>query len=363
MEKEIQEIQSCWKQVIQKGAFVFDLDETLIAPDDSLSHNPEIGNSLLALLKQNLHIAFISGSPGSVVWNRVLIWLKENLGENQSLLEQITFYVNGGSSKYQMKSGEFKEDAAFSKKNQLPADLVLRIRTLMNGYIQRKWDLKQQDYETLLKAWHKKRQEQWGHLDLQFDDAWIQGKPWEIQFWEDEAMALIKSGQGKGKMTYPFINVRRVHRNEAGEMEGLAGFSISGFYELHESRGDALNWDLRDWILEQLKKDLGPSADLVVLRKAGRSSIDGTKKGTDKAAALKNFIQETKRTPGFVSYFGDEFFTGGNDQPVADDPEITESGVRIFALNLRQPPPSKHVHWLGKGKEVTREFLGKIAQF
>lgn len=314
----------------ENGALIFDIDQTLLPPDESLDRYPEIRAAIVRLLRGGLCLAFISGGPGAVAKNRVLEPLFREAGPEADCFRRLSFYVNGGGSKFTVSyDGILTEDKIYAAKNQIPGEAVHAVKKVLEEMIRRRFGLSDALFTQVWAGWKKKREEQWKGRAISFNDGWSEGRPWEIEFLEDSKMADIKAGKCGGKTSFPFINTRLMAaRGE--KIESVAGFTPTGFYELSKSRGDALDLDLRAQVIHELQK--GFSAEELIFRKAGRSSIDITRKGTDKAACLKDLIRSENLNPARIFYFGDEFFPGGNDEPVALDPELQKSGLKIHAV-------------------------------
>lgn len=351
-----------WQLVSDKGAFIFDIDETILNPDEVLIHDSSLTQSLTQLIEKGLMIAFISGSPWAVVENRLLNPLTRVLSASGHDLDKLSFYVNGGSSKLIHLNNQFIEDTAFTEKNLISADYIHRVKELLTDYLYRRFDLSKERFDCLLEAWQKKRQEQWGKCEVEFDTRWSEKSGWEMAFLDDREMAAIKAGQRAGKTSYPFINTRRTQKNNKDQITGVAGFTPSGFYALSQAAGDGIDLDIRDWIIERLKQDMGALSKELILRKAGRSSIDITKRGTDKASAVKDFLETRRRTEELCYYFGDEFFPGGNDSPILEDEALKKRGLHLMALNKEEPIKDKRLFWLGTTHRATHLFLAQLAE-
>lgn len=352
-----------WNHIINQGAFVFDVDETLVGSDESFEEHPELLRILHLLIREKIEIAFISGSPTEVVKNRILIPLQRIATSSESRLNQITFYVNGGSTKIELNhNDEWVRDEAYALTYRIQAKNLTIFRDWLQDRVFEKFSMDAAGFERLIKAWREKRDKQWGGLNVRFDDRWIEGKSWQLLFWPDRAMAAVKAGKAHDNISYPFINTRGVTYNAGGEFLGLSGFSASGFYEIKEKDNVGFSLDIRDYLLDRAQKDIPEVMKEISLRKAGRSSLDATKKGADKAAALRDFIQCKKRNNAYVFYFGDEFFTGGNDEPIAKDDRLREAGICLFSLNKEEQPFYEHVLWIGRSPKATNDFLSLITK-
>ena len=115
--------------------------------------------------------------------------------------------------------------------------------------------------------------------------------------------------------------------------------------------------DRRDDLLEKITREMPEVAAQLSFKKAGRSTIDVTKVGVDKASALKDFFASAKRNPGRSFYFGNEFYEGGNDEPVASDAELQSQGLKVCSVSSEETP---ELYWLGDGPNVLQEFLGQL---
>ena len=359
----IDAIQRSWNHIVNQGAFVFDVDETLVGSDASFEEYPELLKTLHLLIREKVEIAFISGSPTEVVKNRILIPLQRIAVSNESRLNQLTFYVNGGSTKIELnQDDEWIRDEDYAVAYRIPAKNLTLFRDWLQDRIYEKFNMDVDGFERMIQVWRQKREKQWGNLNVRFDDRWIEGKSWQLLFWPDRAMAAVKAGKGYDNISFPFINTRGVTYDSNGEFLGLSGFSASGFYEIKEADGVGFLLDVRDYLMERAVKDIPEVMKEISLRKAGRSSLDATKKGADKAAALRDFIHTKKRNRAYVFYFGDEFFAGGNDEPIANDERLRESGICLFSLNKDEQPCYEHVLWIGRSPKATHDFLSMMTK-
>lgn len=350
------EVCASWEGVREKGAFVFDVDETLLLPDQSLGEVPRLQELLLDFLTQGLQIGFISGGPGSVVKNRILNPLQKAGKPWRDKGGSLLFYVNGGCSKYTVGSrGDFREDASFSEGKRIPGETVEKVKALLEEYLKKRLWLNEAEYLKLLKVWGQKRDEQWGRLEIVFDDAWVKEESWRMACLDDKEMAAVKEGEKRVWTSFPFINTRCTQWDREGRIQSVASFTPCGFYPC-----DGPGHDVRDSIIRRLRKDLGGKADELKMLKAGRSSIDITRGNVDKAAALKDLIVSLERDPACVYYWGDEFFDGGNDEPLARDRQLKEWGVHLLAFNRVRPPSAEHVLWAGTGTADVSRVLERI---
>jgi|GEM_PF-1902406 len=348
------------ESIKERGALVFDIDETLMSPDASLRDETEVRELLLRLLRKGILLGLISGGPGTVVKHRIFDPLIESLGANHELLFRFYVYANGGSSKYAAdKTGRFAEDLEYASAHRISGRILYRIKDLIESYAGEGFRLGEL-LPGVVQEWKRKRSQQWNATDVFFDDSWMEQRPWKADLWDDEAMARVKAGKEKGRTTFPFINVRRGSLSVEGRVEELSGISVSGFYSLRKENGDLNDLDCRDEIIKWLTKDLGGDARDIVMKKAGRASIDITKSGTDKSAALFDFISHWKCSAGLVFYFGDEFFHGGNDLPVAEAPALSAQKVSLIALNRQIKPSQSGIVWAGRSCAATRELLKRV---
>lgn len=356
----IDSIKSDFDGIVSKGAFVFDIDETLMSPDASLKDETEVRDLLLKLLHRGVLIGLISGGPGTMVTHRIIDPLCEASANRSDFLSRFHVYANGGSSKYTLdRSGSFSEQSAYAEAHRIPGSHLYKIKELVEAYAQDFFGLGDLLPE-VTGDWLRKRAEQWMGKEVHFDDGWIYSRPWKADLWDDATMARVKAGKETGRTTFPFINVRRAIPGRDARIESLSGISISGFYSLKVENGDSCDLDLRDQIIERLGLGLGEDAQKMTMKKAGRASIDITKAGTDKAAALIDFIAFWKCDPAKVFYFGDEFFRGGNDLPAAEAAGLSDKGIRLVALNRHLKPPRQDIIWAGRSCKATRELLHRL---
>lgn len=358
MEKFLKEIKSDLKNIAQNGAFIFDIDNTLVSPDASFEHYPELISCLRKMIAKKIRLAFISGSPGAVVQNRLVSVLPDLNIETDSL----TIYANGGSAKFLITSdGDFHQDKTYQTANRIPLSCLKEAQLSLSRGVVSGFDLESFTYEKVKDVWFRRRMEQWGALSIEFDDKWMRGEDWTICFLDDLKMAKVKASKGSTQTTFPFINVRQVEYDQNGQIEFCTSFSPTGFYTLSEKLNDGINLDLRDKIIENLKKDLTQWGDKLSFYKAGRSTIDITHKNVSKASALEDFIvtQQLKAEKSY--YFGDEFFEGGNDAVFLKEDFLTKNPIGLIAVNTKEPL-SKQLHWIGSGPKATLAFLEKITE-
>lgn len=355
----IQSVNRNWNSIRESGAFVFDIDETLVPPDDSLERHEPLTQLLLRLINSGIRISLISGGPGTVIENRILKPL-EARGLTTDIFRNFTLYTNGGSTKLTFDGMRWLEDEGFTSVHQIPGETLERFRTVLEAAVRRGMELSDADRESLLRIWREKRHEQWKNCRIEFRDGWMRGEPWRLEFWDDQNMASVKAGKSEGQTSYPFINIRGVQYASGSDVRSVLGFSAAGFYALSREKGDLVDFDVRTDLIRQIETADPEAFSRISMRKAGRSSIDVTRKGADKAAALKDFIESTGCHPSLVFYFGDEFYSGGNDQPIAESPELKKLGLCILALNRETAPVQTHILWLGRSTDATCQFLASL---
>lgn len=348
-----------WNTICESGAFVFDIDETLMPPDDSLLKHEQLSHLLIRLMQSGVRLSLISGGPGTVIENRILKPLSAQ-GLSNEIFKNFTLYTNGGSTKLTYESSGWQEDKAYTCLHRIPGRVLATLRDELQSFINHKFELSHEDSESLFRIWRQKRHEQWQHCDVTFNDHWMRGEAWKLECWSDHDMAAVKARQKNGYTSYPFINTRGAHQDSNGNIEWVLGLSASGFYALSREKGDLIDFDIRDMIIEKMTHS--DKADLagIHMRKAGRSSIDITCKGADKAAALKDFVEASSCHPSLVFYFGDEFYEGGNDQPIAESKTLKKAGLCILALNKEKAPLHSHVLWIGRSHDATGQFLAAL---
>lgn len=364
LQEQVKKVVKNWEKIRAEGAFVFDIDETLMGPDDSLEAHLKLGTVLGRLLQQGVTIGIISGGPAAVVTNRIINPLTKILKENLSSIENLVLYANGGSSKYRFNlKGVMSEDVSFAKKNKIDFSLLEAVKAMLQDSIQQKFGYSDEDFRAIAAKWKARAKSQWGELPSAFKGLWeLDASRFKLNYIDDVEMAKMKAGQISRSFELPFINTRGVRKDSSGKVDGVAGFSITGFYSLRESEGDGQDLDIREKIMNELHQGLIKRGDRLSMRKAGRSSIDVTASGTDKAAALQDLLQSNHKKTDLSYYFGDEFFVGGNDQPVADSSSLNDAGLTICSVNKSEAPVSPNVLWIGRSYHATQLFLATLIE-
>lgn len=357
----LDQIRSAWHDIRSHGAFVFDIDETLMSPDHTLQEAPDAAHVLEKLLAAGMRVALISGSPGAVLVNRVVQPLQQHTRVQTSWLERLTLYVNGGTSKWVFNAaGHIEEQTEFSEKHLISAEEVEKIRKAVESAVHARFGWDEETFGNIYEAWQKKRDRQWQGKPVLFKEIFPGSGG--IELLDDTRMAQMKAGQKHPavKVSYPFINTRGIFLESDGRLRGVSGITPTGFYVLSKAQGDNFDLDLRDKLIEMMEVKLGSLNRALALRKAGRSSVDITRAGSDKASALLDYLQTHALRANAVYYFGDEFYDGGNDQPIAENEALRMAGLKIVALNHLSAPQYHHVQWLGKSTHDLHLFFKSI---
>lgn len=385
----IDEIIENWDSIIEKGAFVFDVDMTILPKDsDIFTEYPEFAYVFTRLLRSNVKLAIISGNSYEEQVKRILHAIEKEMKGDKSSLRNLTFYLNGGSTKvYIDQDGNEHQDTAYNEKHAMKvSDLEKAINAALKDLANRPggseiFGLTPDELKAMRKKFELDRNEnkvknvripdqngleQWDVL-------------WEVPFTLKDAQEI---GSDSDELIYPWVEKRgEFTSQEAGRKNEKVVASVT-IKPLPKFEIDGRSIDLRDELQELIRNYLGDDAYRYSIRSGGSTSTDITLTSAGKVTAIEDFIYSNNRDPKWVFYSGDEFYYKaktkqlGNDEVIAiaskedregirdksgRDPQVDLSEVRTLAFNAKDMPGAVgNTVWVGRTPQATFEFLEQI---
>lgn len=371
-------------------SLVFDIDGTLLEADEKLS---DVGRKrLLELLayfiEAGFHIVFISGNDYRVQHKRVLEAIL-----SRHIAHSVTCFSDGGSRlfEYSPAESDYSEVQAYSKDTRIsPTDIEKISETfkrLLETYL--KDDNHKQLCDPNIKeidrvyyqdgrvkyidirifpikpSFYRDRYDKLRNtLDEAINDLGIQS-PHLIREKYEARNALIIRLMGpyasedihlvQNAIT-PIFTYRSEFKNSAlPELELRGSSDFTSQVSIKPFRIPKL----RREFLEKLKPIIGDGDFSVLL--GGKSTIDIQRAGVDKRKAIIELIITKELDPKKMIYFGDEFFTYGNDLAVASmEKEIRPSRI-IHVGDTKKTPETlkkqKEFFVDGNGPSGTLNYL------
>lgn len=353
----IASIKEHWGQIVEKGAFVFDVDKTILPQGSKgLDDYKELAYLFMQLLRKGVRVAIISGSSLPEQLLRIHHPIQREMKDDVSGLKNLTFYVNGGATK--VKFDEQGNVVLVDEYNQTHLMDVRLIKEAINEafkvFAHRKFGLDPEHIAVFKKAVleymsSRKRTE---NLNVTFD---VFDQPsWRPEWLTPEQLA--QRNEQHQSLSVPWVEVR----GAVGE-HYTASLTVSA---LPETVRRPLRQILRKLILLKFHQ-AGLDLKNYHIRTGGKTSLDITQSNAEKPSALKDFIEKEQLDPDFVFYIGDEFFNYfgllGNDESIAMSKDPLVSAVRTIAVN------DNHMHganektlWIGRTPQATMEFLSAV---
>ncbi|MBI4388181.1 MAG: sensor histidine kinase, partial [Candidatus Omnitrophica bacterium] len=297
----IETIRSHWDEIVREGAFVFDVDGTLVPkiPGWTLADDPELLGLMIDLLNHGVRIGFVSGSSERHLMNVVINPLQKAQAEigRKDLLTGVTFYVSGGAKKFIFDdNGVALPDKTYNQANALSLGDVKVFRDELEKFAVERFSLESSEIE----GWKEFARRQYPGIALNM--SWSRGRKWRPVQVADEQIEAMKSRR-KGIVTFPWIELR------GSDGDHIASFTIRPMPKEPK--------DVRDELIKRIKKALGDRVSDFEIQKGGSSSIDVTSAKVNKVVALGDFIQTTHVDPNRIYFLGDEFLDKGGDEPIA----------------------------------------------
>jgi hypothetical protein len=275
-------------RVRRAGALVLDVDDTLLARERAGGAGEETFKEsasaalLPELLRRGFNVCLITGHGWGQLQSRLILPLVERLRESggdaaAACIERLRVYANRGATKIRWDGERHETDAVYGKRHQLRDEDKAALRSLL---------------ETL-------------------------GAEFESE---------VRTRREWFQTTFPRFDFAMLPAR-VSEREGAVLVLRPIPTRLHATQGDAPNprAEIYERGLELLRR--ANLSDDYELAESGRSSIEITRRGVSKEAAMRDLIAELKKSAAVTAatredaeqvedalvYVGDEFFAGGND--------------------------------------------------
>ena len=354
----IKKIRRNWPQIVKQGAFVFDVDQTILPKGSKgLDEYRELAYLFMRLLHEDVKVAIISGNSQSEQMKKIYQAIKVEMKDDLSAFKNLTLYVNAGATKIVFKTnkGDAVLDEKYNASHGLDAKIMLGvIHDVLKEMASKNFGLTKLEMERFteeIKEYLKKNYPKMVYTIL--------GKDWHpYEMSEEDIAEAIKS---RRKVSIPWIEKRGEFKERNKYFVASLAIKPTPRFEFNGSAYDVRKF-LQTRIKERLK-EMGQDVENFKIRSGGSSTTDITQVNTEKSKALLDFISTNKRAPQWVFYLGDEFFIRdgkeGNDEVIAREPELAD--VRTLAVNVDNIEGAhKKTLWMGRSPQATLEFLASI---
>ena len=366
----IEYIKSHWDEIVAKGAFAFDVDKTILPKiSDGLNEYKELAYLFMRLLREGVPVAIISGNSLSEQMPRIHDAIKDEMRDDLSAFQNLTFYVDGGATKVEFDENDTVQmDEVYNQSRVMGLETMRpAVNDALEEFAKRRFGLdagEQQRFRDEFKAYLAGNKR---YKNLKVDLSWMESKslpPPILWLTPEELDGLNAKG---GTVTGPWVEMRGKKDDDH-----VASLSIK---PTPESGKNSLRGELQAMILARLK-----AADVedgkYNLRSGGNTSTDITQANAEKPGALLDFIM-TKGTekagmtkgikrarldPNLVFYIADEFGIG-NDEVIARSPDPILAKVHTLSVsdgNMKGAHPK--TTWIGRTSQATEEFLGALLE-
>lgn len=354
----IREIKVNWSRIIQEGAFVFDVDLTILPKNaESLNDYQELAYLFMRLLREGVRVAIISGNSYEEQGARIFEAIRQEMRDNPRDIRNLTFYVSGGGTKFRFDSrGRRRPDLAYNVSHAMDlGNLEAAINETLLLQAQDRFGLTKELITPYIAEAAKKNK------GLTVTAPWAAGPPeaWPQPEWVTPDEVKKRKAEGKS-ISIPWVEKRGEFTDASGQNH-VASITIKPTPRFTFG-GDII--DIRPRLQEALRNRLGIEAAAALgIRSGGSTSTDITSNLANKTSALLDFISTNHLTAKWVYYLGDEFFEVGsqigNDEVIARDPALAE--VRTLGVNsdTSEGAASKTL-WIGRTPQATLEFLEEI---
>lgn len=298
---------------LTSGAILFDVDETILDVridrdtrdkyEETLLESPML-RILIELLERGFKICAVTGNDLSKFHKRFTTFLIDHLKKEDKLrfIENFEVYGNGAANHIFFNSrGEMFDDFEYNRKNALQEMEIHRIQRIISAAT-----------ELFYKAEINHSPEDFAY---RYDvNIWKYEYDMEARRWYFEE----KPGERK---YIPWVEIR-------SNCSMITIKPLPSKKHLLYKKDVDLRKMIFDFLKMQFKKEFGIDYPYHI-KEGGWSSIDITRKGINKASAVKQYLDKKNLDPREVIYFGNEFRVGGNDQSILD--EIKE--LTVISVN------------------------------
>lgn len=263
-----------------KGALILDVDDTLLAREGASGGREETFDEsasaalLPELLRRGFNLCLITGHGWRQLASRLVAPIVERLRESghEAVIERLRVYANRGATKIVWENRGYKVDESYGARHELRARDVPTLRVLLQSL--------GVEFDTEVNG----RREWYREVFPRFDFARLPARVDE----REGAMLVLRPIPSRTHAANPSSSVDSRTRVFERGLDLLRQANLSDDYEV------AL---------------------------AGRSSIEITRRGVSKEAAMRDLIEwlaalsgeSTESVEESLVYVGDEFIPGGND--------------------------------------------------
>ncbi|MDE2231501.1 MAG: hypothetical protein KGJ95_05500 [Candidatus Omnitrophica bacterium] len=358
--KELQQPEE-WDNIVQRGAFVFDVDKTLLPRGSKgLKEYARLASLFAGLMRAGVRVVIISGNSWSEQMKRIYLPIEAQMAPGESL----TFYVNEGAEKITIdksRGGAVLEET-YNVAHGMDAHVIQKaIDETLQEMAQDNFGLSPQQLTAFKEALEAYRQK--SYETLHFEMPWENKGAWKPQWVTEEEVQ--REEQATATVSVPWIGERgRISRHGKEFFASLA-IKPTPVFEFNGQKID-VRPVIQRHIVERLRQ-MGQDPDRFELRSGGSTTTDITLANADKPEALADFITANGLDPRWVFYLGDEFYVRegrySNDEPIAREARVAGSaldGVRTLAVNENNIEGSQVAYWIGRTPQATEEFLEQV---
>ena len=327
----------------RQGAVIFDVDETLAGTDEPLKQ--EMLRLLATLLKQRIEVTIISANTLLSNKKRILLPLLAHLNKND--MNYLTFYVNGGGTKFKATHlGEVILDKNYNDKNTIDPSVLNDIAYALRDQSTSQFGLS----DTEAKRWHSWITKRYADLitnhNLEIHNSWIKkDRQWVPRIITTEKLDIILTS-GNDTLSQPCIELRGAMSNKSFASLAVRFIPVS---KIEREKYQKIIY----------KQITSASKSRLKMFAGGSSTIEIT--CTNKKDALVDFISSRPNdkdiNPQYVFYFDDAFYPGGAAEVVVEDQSLKINNV---AVNKKDPLGYKNLTWIGVGPTAVQSFFTNV---
>jgi 3-dehydroquinate synthase len=402
----IRSIRADWDAIRARGAFVFDLDATLIPKGRgvSIADHPQLLALLADLLRQGIRIGIISGNSLEEQKERFFEPIGRYLAAEPQVLGNLTGYLNSGATKVTFDGeGRLVPDARYDLEKAIERPhMISSVREALKKFVRQDFGIDEEgkrisrnDALAYFVRTFRLRPEQISFADetpdpktrhLVIDNTWMNGAAWEPSTLTTKE--IEERVRGGGTLSQPFIEIRGASEDLdlpegpkplKGHFAAIAVRPVPRVVLRDKESGVRRLVDARGLFEKYLVRELGDSSETYRTGSGGAASTDITDYDAGKDVAMDDLIRGNKLDARRVFYFGDEFYrkvmdekaadgilTGakylsvGNDEIIARYSRIRYLGLRTLSVGTEKPERSDVTLHIGRGPQATFEFLNGV---
>ncbi len=267
---------SCVARVMDRGALLLDVDDTLLVRERAGGAAPEVfadspsAALLPPLLDRGIRLCLITGHGWKQLESRLISPLRDQLHTRGSI-ERLSIYTNRGATKIFWNGSRHVADEAYGSRYQLRVGDVKALSDLLNSLAEE------------------------FRIDFESQPGWYRKTFPRFDFSSLPATVTEREGG--------VLVLRPVPTSKHAESETELDVRTRLYERGHE-------------LLQRARL-----SDEYEIARSGRSSIEITRRGVSKEIAVRDLIDGISKSSGespslveeSMVYVGDEFFPGGND--------------------------------------------------